>query len=112
MIASYFKEMQGYEHLELPKVGFMLYRVFEKEFHIGHIYIEPEFRRSKRVLDFGVLAEKKAKEMGCGYLSCVVTLGLQNNKISSRLVRVYLEYGFEIMEVIGNSQIVFKKDLK
>ena len=111
MIADYFKEMQQYETIEVPETGFVMYRIFDKEFHVGHFYVVPEKRRNMNTMAFGSECEKRARELGCEYMTGIVTIGERDPKTVTRLIKNYIQFGCEVMEVIGNTQIIFKKDL-
>ena len=52
--------------------------------------------------------------MGGGFYRPYVVAGAQLAELrkATRLVRIYLEFGFLIVDLVGNSQIIMKKDLK
>lgn len=107
MMADYFKETQGYEYAEISDAGFALYRLIGPECHVGHMYIVPEKRSLGMAQRLGDLISDKALDAGCKHLSCVVELDTPG---ASRLVKIYLEYGYQIIGAVGNS-LLFKKDL-
>jgi len=117
MIADYFKEMQQYELLEEPGVGFIMYRIFGEEFHIGHFYITPENRKNQNTMKFGMMGQQIAKEKGCKFISGIVTLGERDPATVSRLVKNYIQFGCNIVEMYSNpndpkcGQIIFRKDI-
>ncbi len=111
MIAAYFKEMQGYDVLEVPEKGFLMYRQYDKEIHFGHMYVKPQFRREGIAQQLATMASEKGKELGCEFATCIVSLPDKTTDKATRLVRIYLEFGFLIVELVGNSQIIMKKDL-
>lgn len=110
MIAEYFKESQRYETLEEPNKGFIMFSKAGDELHLAHLYIRPDFRRSGLGQDLTQRACTIGKEMGCKYAACMVTLD-KDPKVASRLVRIYIENGFEIWEVNTGFNVVLKKDL-
>lgn len=113
MIADYFKEMQGYSLLEIPDKGFIMWQKHgDDELHLAHMYVKPEYRRTGLAQELTDKATALGKELGCKYASCVVSLPDKTPEKASRLVRIYIEYGFYIALIVENSQIVLKKDLQ
>lgn len=111
MIAAYFNDLQGYEYHEIPDTGFIMYRVEGPEFHIGHFYVKPEKRKNMNTMLFGTAGEKIARERGCTHVTGVITVGDRDPRVTARLCRMYLEFGCQIAELLGNC-IIFKKELK
>ena len=111
MVAAYFKEMQDYEYYEIPGKAFSLYRICENELHFGHMYVKPEHRHEGLAQVMGDAVCKIGIEQGCTYASCIVSLPDKTTDKATRLVRIYLEFGYKIVDLVGNSQIIMKKDL-
>lgn len=111
MISDYFKEGCNYDTLLMPEVGFMMYRKFDEELHISHFYILPEKRHKRLSEDFNKEINRVAKELGCSYLSCIVDFNDKPAEVASRLVRIYLEYGFTIHSLMNDSHVIFKRNL-
>ena len=111
MVADYFLETSGYNTVEVPEVGFYMWRKFDEECHIGHFYILPEKRKGQIAPTIGADMEKVARENGCTYLSCIVDFENRTNDVASRLIKVYLNFGFVIHSMYNNTQVIFKKEL-
>ena len=111
MMADYFKETSGYETVEVPNVGFYSYRKFGEECHIGHFYILPELRKKGLAPELGEAMINKAREIGCTYMSCIVDFENRENDVASRLVKTYLNFGFNVHSMVGNTQIILKRDI-
>ena len=111
LVAAYFKEMQDYDYYEIPDKAFALYRVVENELHFGHMYVKPEHRHEGLAQTLGDAVCEIAKDKGCTYASCIVSLPDKSPEKATRLVRIYTEFGYTIVDLVGNSQIIMKKDL-
>ena len=111
MLAEYFKENQEYDYFEIPEKAFALYRIYENELHFGHMFVAPPYRSTGVAQALGNAICAIGKERGCKYASCIVTLNDKTTAKATRLVKIYMEFGYEIVEIIGNSQIIMKKDL-
>jgi ribosomal protein S18 acetylase RimI-like enzyme len=106
MIKQYFKESQGYDCHECP-VGFILYRVVGPELHLGHMWVEPSARKSGAAQQMTTDVIALGKERGCTIASCVVTC--DGSATSTRLVRIYAEYGFIIVSADQGAIIMTKE---
>lgn len=111
LICDYFKESQGYDLFTYKESGFVFYRALGPEFHIAHYYISPEERKKGHTSQVGAALEEIARNKGCTYLSCIVTQEKGKEAIQSRLVKIYLDFGFKIM-ITNDRAIIMAKDIK
>ena len=111
MLVNYMQESQGYDYWEEPGVGFMLYRVYDVELHLGHIYVSPEHRKKGNLVRFFDKCCEIAREKGCTVISGLVIKEGKTPEQFSRLVRSYLQYGTVIHSIPNDNQIIFRKDL-
>lgn len=109
MFYDYMKEVGAYDALELPDVGFTLYRIVGQECHIGHMYVKPEHRKGSKGREMAQAVEAQALAKGCTELSCVVQIQAGDEARQSYLTYIYLKYGFGIVQASPGSLILTKR---
>lgn len=105
MLGEYFTEEWGREVIKTD-VGFATFRVFDKEFFIGDMFVKETSRHQGEGQKLGLMLEDEARRRGCQYMTCIVTLDEARAGYVTRKVKCFIDFGFTIDRVTNNQLLM------
>jgi hypothetical protein len=106
MFEDYFLEEFGKETL-VSDAGFAMYEINGEmsELFVSDFYIKPEFRKTIENKKLFTRLKEIAAEKELKFITGIVSFGVKDNAVSTRVLKMYLALGFKVLQV-KDKQIV------
>lgn len=98
---NYLEEEEGKSVIK-DDYGFLVYKIMGEELYIDQFYVKKEFRHKGHGQRFGKWALDQAKEHGCKTVTANIFIDPFNKKSAMRKVKIFGEFGFDIVSAQNN----------